>query len=324
VTPLPTSTLDPYGVEVVCGSNPETGQATANAYVTELRAANSEGLLTRLDLVSGSFDTVDLAAPETYTTAFDPATGLLFVGTQVGTTQPLRWINPLLLPAVSSDATWAPEVEQIDLATYFAGSLTLDMAVSNDGTRLYAALEKLDSTLLAQGAIVPQGGVLAVFDLTPDSFNQPSMTLHEAVNTCLGGGQVRVLPARPGKRDLVAITCDTQGALALYDDDVGKVVGLVGLDPGTGQPLLGRQPFGLAVELIDPSRAVTAPFVPASSASLAYSWPPYQPSPCVAGDQCVRLYVASFAQSFVSILELDPAHPEQMQLVKRIGIESAQ
>lgn len=324
--PLPTNTLDPYGVTLVCGTS---SSGTATAYVSELRANNGEGILGRFDLnAPGTFDTLDLASPETYTSAFDPASGLVFVGTQVGTTQPLRWITPLLLPAVSADATWAPEVGQIDLSTYLAGTLTLDLAVSNDGTRLYAALEQLDTTLLPQGAVVPQGGLLAVFDLTPDVFGQPGMGLIRAVNTCLGGGQVRVLPGRENKRDLVALTCDTQGALVLYDDDVGKVVSLIGLDAGTGQPLLGRQPYGLAVEPIDPHRAVNAegigsPFNPSQTTSN-YSLPLYQPSPCTLEGQCVRLYVASFAQSFVSLVELDPAHPEGMQLVKRIGIESAQ
>jgi len=323
---LPSNALDPYGVTLVCGS---TSTGLASAYVTELRAYNSEGIFARFDLNNpGAFDTLDLSSPETYTSGFNPFSGDLFVGTQVGITQPLRWIDPLLLPSVSVGATFAPQVGQIDLATYFAGSLTLDMAVSNDGTRLFVALEQLDATLLAQGALVPQGGLLAVFDLTPDIYGQPGMSLIRSVNSCLGGGQVRVLPPRANpdgtnKGDLVALTCDTQGALVLYDDDVGKVVSLIGLDAGTGQPLLGRQPFGLAVEPIDPSR-VTVPYQPPSTVSIEFSYPPYPTeSPCAGAGQCDRLYVASFAQAFVSLVELDPAHPEQMQLVKRIGIPSA-
>ncbi len=45
---------------------------------------------------------------------------------------------------------------------------------------------------------------------------------------------------RPGRGDLLAITCTNAGVLALYDDDVGDIVAQV--------PGLGVQPFGLAVD----------------------------------------------------------------------------
>jgi len=315
VTVLPPQYLDPYGVGLVCSTR--SGLSLANAYVTQLRAANNQGLLTRVDLASGLFDTVALAAPNTYTTAFDPSTGLLFLSTQIGLTEPLRWFNPLALPSVSVGAVTAPAVNQINLAAYLRATLTQDMAVSNDGRRLYVMLEQVDGDYLPQGVVIPKGGALAVFDLTPNSYNQPTMTLERLVNTCQGGGQIRVLPPRPGQRDLVALTCDTQALLMLYDDQPGTIVGLVWLDPETGQPLLGRQPFGLAVEPIDPSRAITQPYTPPGGPS------PYTPSPCTPGNSCVRLYVASFAQSWVNVVELDPADPPGMQLVKRIGIESA-
>lgn len=46
--------------------------------------------------------------------------------------------------------------------------------------------------------------------------------------------------SRPGRGDLLAITCTNAGVLALYDDDVGDVVVQV--------PGVGVQPFGLAVD----------------------------------------------------------------------------
>lgn len=49
-----------------------------------------------------------------------------------------------------------------------------------------------------------------------------------------------VVLSRPGRGDLVAITCTNAGVLALYDDDVGDIVVQV--------PNLGIQPFGLAVD----------------------------------------------------------------------------
>jgi len=321
--PLPSQYLDPYGVGIVCSDR--AGRNLANAFVTQIRAANNQGLLTRIDLATlgqetVGFDTVALAAPNTYTTAFDPGTGRLFLSTQIGLTEPLRWFNPLTLPAVSLGTLTAPTVNQINLGAYLRATLTQDLAVSNDGQHLYVQLEQVDGDLLQQGVVVPKGGALAVFDLAPDSYNQPSMLLERAVNTCQGGGQLRVLPQRAGKRDLVALTCDTQAILMLYDDEIGDVVSYVWLDPGTGQPLLGRQPFGMAVEPIDPSRAITSPQVPYAPGVSS----PYTPSPCTLGNSCVRIYVASFAQSWVNLVELDPASPQQMSLVKRIGIPSSQ
>jgi hypothetical protein len=85
----------------------------------------------------------------------------------------------------------------------------------------------------------------------------------------------------------------------------------VGLDPDTGLPKLGLMPFGLATEAIDPSRA-TPPSDPPD--------PVYDPSPCgPTSVACDRIYVASFGKSWVNILELDPARPDQVALVKRIG-----
>ena len=347
VTQLPAQYLDPYGVGVVCTAQVKPPLATA--YVTQLRAANNQGILSRLDLGSvlaatpeapPVFDTLLLAAPNTYTSVFGgddvsrPSNGLLFLSTQLGLTQPLRWIAPLGLPAVTPNAVTAPDVHQVDLASYLVGTLTLDMAVSNDGTRLYVALQQIDTTALAQsGTLIPLGGLLGVFSLALDAYNQPSMDLFRAVDTCLGGGQVRVLPPRPGMRDLVAVTCDTQSSLVLYDDQSGQVIYSTGVQPATGQPLLGRGAFGLAVELVDPSRAIVQDFPATGTTPLCPNYTPvpptppspcYNPSPCVGASQCVRLYVASFEQSFVSILELDPRNPAGIQLVKRVGAEGYQ
>jgi hypothetical protein len=86
------------------------------------------------------------------------------------------------------------------------------------------------------------------------------------------------------------------------------VVKYVGLDTDTGLPALGRMPFGLAVEPIDPRRAT----VPVQS-------PLYEDSPCGAGPSCQRIYVGSFLNHWINVLELDPDKPNEVALVKRIG-----
>ena len=47
--------------------------------------------------------------------------------------------------------------------------------------------------------------------------------------------------ARPGRGDLVVVTCSSAGSVAIYDDDVGDLVSLVGG--------VGVQPYGLAVDV---------------------------------------------------------------------------
>ncbi len=98
----------------------------------------------------------------------------------------------------------------------------------------------------------------------------------------------------------------------IYDAELGFVTSYIGLNPDTGVPILGRLPFGIAAEPIDPARAIT---VPASTPTEA----PYEPSPCVIGGSCDRLYVGSFLDNWVNILEMDPDRPESIALVKRIG-----
>jgi hypothetical protein len=170
-------------------------------------------------------------------------------------------------------------------------------------------VQLFDVTLALQtGGFYVQGGALAVFDLSETAFAQPRMALLGVERTCLGTGQIRRLPARPGKADLFAVTCDVEGSLAIYDADAHRVVRYVGLDPDTGLPVLGLQPFGLAVEPIDPGRAT--PYVPGLG---------YEESPCTTGRDCQRIYVGSFIDDWINVLELDPDEPSRIALVKRIG-----
>ena len=101
---------------------------------------------------------------------------------------------------------------------------------------------------------------------------------------------------RPPRRDLVAITCPAEGTLLFYDDQIAAVTGRIGLDPVSGKPLLGLQPFGLAHQALPASR-------------------------CRSGSPCTRLFVGSFDRSWVNVVELDPDQPEGATIVKRLGAE---
>ncbi len=69
----------------------------------------------------------------------------------------------------------------------------------------------------------------------------PSIDVERVISMPNGANQVLVIP-RPGRSDLVAITCIEAGALVLYDDDVGDIAALI--------PGVGAQPFGVAVQPI--------------------------------------------------------------------------
>jgi hypothetical protein len=305
---LPIERLDPYGVSTACSQR--GGTTGAYAFVSHLRSSNNIGWLSRVNLLADD-DVLGLVlgADSTYTSVFDKVSDLVFVSTSLGTVNAsFRWFNPLVsLSAVDGFAV--PDYSGPVFSNFLPGATARDMALSSDGRFLYVTVQVYDLTLALQtGTFLTQGGALAIFDLAPSAYAEPRMALLGVARTCLGAGQIRRLPARAGKADLFAITCDFEGSMALYDSDAGTVVRYVGLSPDTGLPVLGREPFGLAVEPIDPSRA-TVP-VPGSG---------YEASPCGPGRDCDRIYVGSFFDNWVNVLEVDPDRPNQVALVKRIG-----
>jgi hypothetical protein len=279
--------MDPYGVTVACASG--GGQQSAKAYITHLRTPGNVGVLSELDLITGQLALSQSFPYSTYSTAYDPAHRRLFVSTRLGTLNlnPLSWFD-VLLPSTAL-SFW--NVEQDVKASF-----TRSMVVSEDGLTGYLAVELYDyNTAAAAGVLVANGGAIGIYDLSETAFGDPAMKLQRLVPTCLGNGQIRRI-GRPAKRDLVAATCDHENALLLYDDEAGMLAARIALGQD-GLPILGRQPFGLAVE----SR-------PAGT--------------CLSGSgACVRLYVGSFDRSWVNVLELDPERPTSLALVKRIGKE---
>jgi hypothetical protein len=304
---LPVERLDPYGVSLACST--DAGGPAAYAFVSHLQAANNLGWLTRVNLLDDAEVLgLVLGSNATYTSLYNSRDDLTFVSASVAVDAQFRWFNPLVT-ASEVDGFLVPDYSGPYFSTFMPGAVARDMALSSDGSLLYVMIQLFDLTLALQtGSFFTQGGALAVFDLTPTSFAEPRMALLGVERTCLGAGQIRRLPHRPGKPDLFAITCDVEGSLAIYDSDARRVVHYVGLNPSSGMPLLGRSPFGLAVEPIDPARAT----VPVPGAG-------YEASPCTPTHACQRIYVASFIDQYVNILELDPDEPTRISLVKRIG-----
>jgi hypothetical protein len=142
------------------------------------------------------------------------------------------------------------------------------------------------------GTIFIEGSALAILDIRPDAAGVTVPRLIRVVPLEGGAAEVRVID-RPGRRDLLAITCSDAGSLVFYDDDLEQVVKVIGTDAGTGLPILGKQPFGLALEE-NPTKCSKTP--------------------------CVRLFVGSFEQSTVGIVEVDPQQPWNAELVKVLGV----
>jgi len=299
--------LDPYGVATVCNSR--GGSDRADAYFTYLRGPTNQGWLSRMGMATGDVTTLALGLSPTYGAAYDAIGDTLFVSGGVsGGLAPLRWINPSVTNENFNGIDF-PVFHTFATTTVVLGSSARSVAISNDGHHLYLAVDLYDADLLRNaGVLVLEGGALVIFSIAPDDFQQPAMHVEQFVPTCLGTGQLRVLPPRPVKGDLVALTCDQEGSLLIFDAELGFVTSYTGLDKDTGLPILGQRPFGIAAEPIDPGRAITSP----ASAR-------YDPSPCVTGKTCNRLYVGSFLNDWINILELDPDRPQTVALVKRIG-----
>lgn len=298
--PVPAAALDPYDVAATCA--PPGSGSVAAVYVTHLRSPGNAGLLTELDLLGGTLSTLVLGDTPTFSSTFDPGSGRLYTTSRIGAIDqaPLRWFNPLTLPAGGS-----PLVETHNVAADVRGALTRQLAVFQDATAGtttgYLRLELFDYDIAAaNGSFVTTGGALAVYDFTPNVLGDPAMRLLRMVPTCNGAGQIRVLPPRPGLRPLLALTCDAEGTLLFYDDQMGAIAGRIALDPVSGLPRLGLAPFGLAVEPRAAGRCLRG---------SAYPGP------------CTRLYVSAFNSSWVTLVELDVAAPANAMIVKRIGRE---
>lgn len=303
--------FDPYGSTVVCL---QSGDQKASVFVTQERSTQDLSRITEVDLRNGnsrvlhdftSLATGVLTSPS-FTSAFQKIGPYqrVFATTRFGVVQKTQmyWLD--LGGSVSANGAITDLVDArhiVDIYPVVPGSLTQDMAISNDNTRAYVMLELYDANLaLRSGQFAVLSSALAVFDIRPTFTGDPAMVLLGLVPLGTGAGQVRVLPPRTDTLgmpmgDLVAVTTGDDGALAIYDDDLQAVVQILGADQLTGLPVLGRQPFGLAVEGRTAGRCLST-----TSA-------------------CDRIYVGSFQDGWVSVVELDPRVPGGAAIVKRIG-----
>ena len=179
------------------------------------------------------------------------------------------------------------------LTLAFAAAESRGIAVSSDQRRLYVTTRAPDALM-----------VVSVEGLQSDS---PDLRVERIVPLPDGAGEVRVLP-RTGRGDLVAVSCSTAGALALYDTDVGEVLGLV---TNMGQDALTEN---------DDDPATPDDNDDNDSFEETYALTVDLRSDGPAGVEGARLYLASFDADRVAVVDVkDLTRPQDARVVARLG-----
>lgn len=253
---------DPYGVAVVCRAT-SLGEPRARAYVGFLRTAQVRGRIVELDLRTGGTRSRDVGPGPVRSFAYDELNDrLYFTSIDSGSQAPLRWMELAGDCRFDVPGEGEPDeerarpicpVQAVDLAAYLRGIELRGIALSHPqpgrtrrafvAGRLYNA--DLASTIGGRPGF-DVGGVLMVLDLVEGRGGvEPRLAgIHDVG---LGANEVEALPLRPGMGDVVAVTASDDGLLWLYDDEQEALVRVFGRSPETGIPVLGREPFGLAV-----------------------------------------------------------------------------
>jgi hypothetical protein len=279
---------DPYAVGVSCG-----GGSGPHAWVGYLVGPTTSGWLVEVDLTPGNTNFPKVASVPfgpARSIAYDVSNDRLFFS--IGPSfkkAPLHWIDLAggCDVALSEDKGGCPQ-GVFDLFPLLRGADFSSIALSNADPsrprRIYAAVRLYSVEVAETLGYRPGfdvGGVLAVLELSEGPLG-PTFRLVRTVEIGLGVAEVKVLPARPGKRDVVAISAFDDAVVALWDDDQEALVKVFGRDPMTGRPTAGRQPFALAVE--------------------------------DRGSNQARVFVGSFDQSFVTPIDVDLAQPSNASI----------
>jgi hypothetical protein len=284
---------DPYGVGLSC---PASG--TPRAWIGHLEGVDDDGFLTVMNLSADPaareprlLGLGTAGAPRSF--AYDAVQDrLYFTSTESGLSAPLRWID------LAGGCTPGDEEQEggchldtFDLFSLIRGAELAGIALSNpqDGLvrRAYVAVKVYDADLASSLGARPGfdiGGLLVVLDLAEGNVGEPRPRLVRTLEIGVGASEVRVLPARPGRRDLVAVTATEDGVLWIYDDEAGAMAKVFGRDPTTGAPLLGHLPFGIAVQ--------------------------------DRGPELARLFVGSFEDGFVTTVDVPLDDPAGAALIR--------
>jgi hypothetical protein len=293
--PLSGPFADPFAIGVACAPG-----VRPRAFVAYLRGESSVGWITEYDLETGALRNGAVAPGPVRGIAHDAARDRLYLtafATSIPT--PLRWVDL----AGECDLTVSTEAGgclrgNVRTTGFPVGIELRGIALGHPAPgfprRVYLTARRydLDTAATAGTRITDYAGLLLVADVVDDATGAPTLRLERALDIGLAASDVRVLPARAGKRDVVAALATGDGTLWIYDDDTDALA-VVATDPGTGAPLLGHEPFGLAV---DPQ---------VHDGGL--------------DGLVARVYVGSFADSFVTPVDVPLDAPERAAVVSPGG-----
>jgi DNA-binding beta-propeller fold protein YncE len=214
-----------------CGRSCSTGQCFgtdgapfADVWVTHLTQADSPALSTanfRGYLVRMDSDTFVADEGNFINIGSGGANSVAVAGNWVYATGRILSPAPNLLRVVNRDGV----VASTSLESYFRVSDARGIALSSDKKRMFVVGRAPDTLLIVN--IIETGGI-------------PILSFVRGIPLPDAPNQVRVI-SRPGRGDLVVVTCTSASSVAFYDDDVGDLVSMVGP--------LGAQPYGLAVDV---------------------------------------------------------------------------
>jgi hypothetical protein len=260
---------DPVPVAVACGGG------RARAFTGYLTTSGGVGYITELDLETFQVQAVAIGPGPIRGLAYDRDRDRLFLAGLAGSSPtPLRWLDltgctPGLAPGLGG-CTLGSAL----LATPAAGIELRALALANPApptagrvSRLYATgrLYDLASATTAGARTTDYGGLIIVLDLVEDALGgvTPQVVWTEPIGR--GAQDIRVLPRCTGggcpaswtstlpdrRRDVVAALSVDSGQLTIYDDETHSTA-VFGTDNdrkgATGAPILGHQPYGLAVD----------------------------------------------------------------------------
>jgi hypothetical protein len=151
-----------------------------------------------------------------------------------------------------------------------------DVVLSADETRLFLVTH-------AQRLVGASGSdQLLIIEIAGKDADFPILTVVGAVALPAGPTQATLIPRKPGRRSLVAISCTDANSVALYDDAAGQLANVIAAG-------IGAQPFGIAVHA-----------------------PPSAPG--------ARLFVSNFGDGQISVIDIPDVHaPSDARVVARLG-----
>jgi hypothetical protein len=300
--PLSGPFSDPFAVGVACGGG------RARAFVGHLRSVSGEAWITEYDLETGVQRSMSVGAGPIRAFAYDAARDRLYLlGLATGSPTPLRWVE-LGGCTIGASGPGGCSVYQASLPSVSSGIELRGMAFApaRDGEpqRVYLTGRLYDTSAaaIAGGRVNDLGGALLVVDLVENARGGVDLQLVEGHDIGRGAQDVRVLPSPdPDRRDIVAALTVDDAVLWIYDDRTGALTQFGrdpitgeplgepgGRDPATGAPVLGHEPFGLAVD----------------------------PDPI---DTVARVYVGSYRESFVTPIDVPLDAPEDAHFTGLAG-----